>query len=92
MCNTSANPVHIWGDPSVDTAVQLTNLQPGDYFFICSIAGHCDAGMKIAVTVLPSDNHPTLLNPVAAVCHSAGGCSFEYGSHLTPYILDVQVN
>ena len=90
-CNIANEPLHIWGIPSVDTTVQITDLQPGSYYFICSIAGHCDAGMKIKVIVLPSDNHPTLLNPVVGVCHGPHGCSFIYSTSDTPQITDVQV-
>ena len=76
----------------MDTAIQLTDIQPGKYFFICSIAGHCDAGMKVAVTVLPSDDQPTLLNPVVAVCHLTNGCSFVYSPSQTPYLRNIQVH
>ena len=91
VCDVTSEPLHIWGIPSVDTSVPLTDLQPGRYYFLCSIAGHCDAGMKIEVIVLPSDSQPTLLNPAVAVCHGANGCSFVYSKSHTPQLTDVQV-
>ena len=48
-CNTAAIPLQVWGDPSVDNSVTLEDLSPGTYYFICSVSGHCDAGMKIKV-------------------------------------------
>ena len=90
-CDTSREPLHIWGIPSVDTSVPLTNLQPGTYYFLCSVAGHCDAGMRITVIVLPSDDHPTLLNPAVGLCHGLHGCSFIYGTGDTPLLSSVQV-
>jgi uncharacterized cupredoxin-like copper-binding protein len=91
-CDINADPLYVWAIPSVDTSVQLTNLQPGNYFFICSVAGHCDAGMKVAMTVLPSDDQPTLLNPISAKCEDSSGCSFMYSPSKTPHILDMQVH
>ena len=90
-CDISIQPLHIWAISSVDTAVQLTDLQPGSYYFLCTIAGHCDAGMKIEVIVLPSDGLPTLLNPAVALCHSPHGCSFIYSSDHTPILDSVEV-
>ena len=75
----------------MDTTVLLTDLQPGNYYFICSIAGHCDAGMKIEVIVLPSDNVPTLLNPAVAICNDPNGCSYVYSASHTPQLIDIQV-
>ena len=76
----------------MDTTVLLTDLQPGNYYFICSIAGHCDAGMKIEVIVLPSDNEPTLLNPAVAICNDPNGCSYVYSASDTPQLIDIQVD
>ena len=43
-CDLSAEPLFIWSDASVDRAVSVQGLQPGQYFFICAVSGHCSAG------------------------------------------------
>lgn len=91
MCDVVKDPLFIWADPSVDTTVSITNLQPGTYYFLCSIAGHCSAGMKITTIVLPKDGQPTLLNPTVGLCHSLQGCSFVYAEDDTPYVTSVMV-
>ncbi len=50
LCNTSHVPLHVWGEPSVDNRADIGYLSPGTYYFICSVAGHCSAGMKIKVS------------------------------------------
>lgn len=91
ICDVVKDPLFMWGIPSVDTTVSITNLQPGTYYFLCSIAGHCSAGMKITVIVLPKDSQPTLLNPTVGLCHSLHGCSFIYAEDDTPYVTSVMV-
>ena len=48
----AASPLYVWGEPSVDNSATIDGLVPGSYYFLCSIAGHCDAGMKIKVVRL----------------------------------------
>ena len=91
-CDLSASSLHIWAIPSVDTTVPISNLQAGSYYFLCTVAGHCDAGMKIEVIVLPSDGVPVVLNPALGVCHGPNGCSFAYSVGATPTITTVQVS
>ena len=31
--------------------VYITELSPGDHYFVCSVSGHCNAGMRITVHV-----------------------------------------
>lgn len=50
-CEVSSTPLHEWGLPSVDNSVTIDGLVPGDYFYVCAVAGHCDAGMKIKVCI-----------------------------------------
>lgn len=33
----------------MDNGASVEYLTPGDYYFICAVAGHCSAGMKIKV-------------------------------------------
>lgn len=47
MACTAANP--LGSDSSGATTVPLKT--PGTHYFVCSITGHCGAGMKLAVTV-----------------------------------------
>lgn len=35
--------------------VTISNLEPGTYYFACSIGGHCFVGQKIIVNVLPPE-------------------------------------
>ena len=53
-CNLAADSLYIWGEPSVDNRAIIDGLVPGTYYFICSVAGHCDAGMKIKVSRVSS--------------------------------------
>ncbi|OEL14873.1 hypothetical protein BAE44_0024107 [Dichanthelium oligosanthes] len=59
MACTAANP--LGSDSSGATTVGLKT--PGSHYFVCSITGHCGAGMKLAVTVggssSPSSPTPT---------------------------------
>ncbi len=48
-CDLSDHPLHVWGLPSVDNSVSIQGLAPGDFYYLCAVAGHCDAGMKIKV-------------------------------------------
>lgn len=48
-CDAAASSLYVWGEPSVDNSATIDGLVPGSYYFLCSIAGHCDAGMKIKV-------------------------------------------
>ncbi|CAL5054425.1 unnamed protein product [Urochloa decumbens] len=47
MACTASNP--LGSDSSGGTTVPLKT--PGTHYFVCSITGHCGAGMKLAVTV-----------------------------------------
>ena len=51
-CDIAAGPLYVWGEPSVDNSATIDGLVPGSYYFLCSIAGHCDAGMKIKVCLI----------------------------------------
>ncbi|XP_066319591.1 mavicyanin-like [Miscanthus floridulus] len=58
MACTAANP--LGSDNSGATTVALKT--PGTHYFVCSITGHCGAGMKLAMTVGGS-NSPATLTP-----------------------------
>ena len=49
MACTAANPLGSESDSSGATTVALK--APGTHYYVCSIAGHCGAGMKLAVAV-----------------------------------------
>ena len=86
-------PLHTWGNPSVDGNVLIPDLQPGSYYFLCGVAGHCNAGMKIEVIVLPSDQRGQLKNPLLGACGNTErqGCAFTYSKESTPIITSVEV-
>jgi len=46
-CDPSLTPLLVWRDSSVDQIVRIEHLMAGSYYFLCSVAGHCSAGMKI---------------------------------------------
>ena len=49
-CDMSLDdPIYVYGEPSVDSTATIADITAGTYYFICSIGGHCDAGMKIKV-------------------------------------------
>ena len=82
----------MWGEPSVDNSVALTDLTPGTYYFMCTVSGHCDAGMKLQVTVSPR-GVPVLERPLRAVCGTPSGlCSFRYDVEETPELISVEVS
>ena len=83
----------MWGEPSVDNSATLSDLAPGEYYFICTVSGHCDAGMKISVTVLPDDGLPVISNPVVSICSIHGSrCAFAYSRDDTPQLFGVEVH
>ncbi|XP_066328564.1 blue copper protein-like [Miscanthus floridulus] len=59
MACTAANP--LGSDSSGATTVALKT--PGTHYFVCSITGHCGAGMKLAVTVGGSNSPATTPTP-----------------------------
>lgn len=59
MACTAANP--LGSDNSGATTVALKT--PGTHYFVCSITGHCGAGMKLAVTVGGSNSPATTPTP-----------------------------
>ena len=38
-------------EPAYSGEVYITKLTPGDHYFVCSVGGHCNAGMRITVHV-----------------------------------------
>ncbi|RLM86377.1 basic blue protein-like [Panicum miliaceum] len=53
-CNLQANLLGAWN--SGNDVVQLD--RPGKRWFFCSVPGHCDNGMKLAVNVVGDDGVP----------------------------------
>ena len=90
-CDLSTAPLHIWGDPSVDNSATIY-VTPGTYYFICAVSGHCDAGMKIKVTVLPDDGVPIITSPLEGYCESMNHCYFTYSTESTPQLISVEVS
>ena len=92
-CDVSATPLYTWGNPSVDNKATIPYLNPGTYYFICSVSGHCDAGMKLEVRVLPNDGLPVFTRPLQAICEQSGlHCSFAYSEEKTPQVFEVMVS
>ena len=38
-------------EPTYSGEVYITELSPGDHYFVCSVGSHCNAGMRITVHV-----------------------------------------
>ena len=89
LCGRGSPPLHEWGLPGVDTAVTVPHIAPGVYYYICGVAGHCDAGMKIRVVVYPRPALPPLSTPIHATCHE---CVFSYSIDATPRLSSVNVS
>lgn len=90
-CDTEATPLHVWGEPSVDNSVTLGHFTPGTYYFLCSVSGHCDAGMKLQVTVTPK-HLPVIEQPVLTECSAdSGRCSLSYSADITPQLINIEV-
>ena len=88
-CGRSSPPLHEWGLPGVDTAITVPHIAPGVYYYICGVAGHCDAGMKIRVVVHQRPTIPPLSTPIRATCI---GCIFSYSREVTPLLSSVDVS
>lgn len=80
-----------WSRPSVSTSALVPHLSPGSYHFICGVAGHCSAGMRLRVVVHALAPVPPLDRPVPAHC-GPGACAFGYGSVDTPTLASVNVS
>ena len=89
-CDINSVPLHEWAEGSVDNSVTINQLAPGTYYFYCAVSGHCDAGMKLQVTVV-SQSSSTVQRPVKALCQSTP-CSFSYHSDFTPQLISVEVS
>ena len=90
-CDINSVPLYEWAEPSVDNSVIIKELAPGTYYYYCAVAGHCDAGMKLQVTVVPSSSLSSIQLPVKALCQSTR-CSFTYHSNVTPQLISVEVS
>ena len=89
LCGRGSSPLHEWGLPGVDAAVTVPHISPGVYYYICGVAGHCDAGMKIRVVVRQRPTLPPLSTPISATC---SGCVFSYSNDATPRLSSVNVS
>ena len=90
-CDISSVPLYEWAEPSVDNSVTIKELAPGTYYYYCAVSGHCDAGMKLQVTVVPVSSLSSLQQPVKALCQSSR-CSFTYHSDVTPQLISIVVS
>ena len=90
-CDISSVPLYEWAEPSVDNSVNIKELAPGTYYYYCAVSGHCDAGMKLQVTVVPVSSLSSLQQPVKALCQSSR-CSFTYHSDVTPQLISIVVS
>ena len=89
-CDMSGSPLKEWSRGTVGESVTISGLAPGRYYFVCSIAGHCDLGMKIAINVQAEDYIP-LHEFTNAVCTSPY-CSFAFDLSKTPQVERIWVS
>ncbi|TVU14988.1 hypothetical protein EJB05_38486 [Eragrostis curvula] len=76
---SASNALGSYKDQS--TSIPLT--KPGTRYFICGAAGHCAAGMKLAITVSDGSSAPattTTASPTTRSTNSAGSDSDESGA------------
>ena len=73
---SASNPLRSHRDQS--TTIPLT--KPGTRYFICGAAGHCAAGMKLAVTVSGGDAGPTMRSKNATPAAASTGAATESDS------------
>ena len=90
-CDINSVPLYEWAEPSVDNSVTIKELAPGTYYYYCAVSGHCDAGMKLQVTVISLSSLSSIQLPVKALCLSSL-CSFTYHSDVTPQLINVEVS
>ena len=90
-CDIGSVPLHEWAEPSVDNSVTIKELSPGTYYYYCAVSGHCDAGMKLQVTVIAVSSLSSLQQPVKALCQSSR-CSFTYNTDVTPQLINIVVS
>ena len=41
--------------PTTSGEVAVTGLSVGQHYFVCSVSGHCQSGMRFTVTVIPGN-------------------------------------
>ncbi|KAF3434861.1 hypothetical protein FNV43_RR21948 [Rhamnella rubrinervis] len=54
-CNSSVSPIAVYNSSSDSIPLQT----PGDWYFICGVPGHCQAGMRLAIKVSALPSHGT---------------------------------
>ncbi|CAN6233365.1 unnamed protein product [Urochloa humidicola] len=82
MACTASNP--LGSDSSGATTVPLKT--PGTHYFVCSITGHCGAGMKLAVTVGGSSSPASPTPRTSPTTPTTGGTTpYTTPTTTTPY-------
>ena len=67
----SVQVVKEWvAEPSYSGEVYITELTPGDHYFVCSVSGHCNAGMRITVHVERDVNEAGSGSSVGPITHA----------------------
>ena len=90
-CDINSVPLYEWAEPSVNNSVTIKELAPGTYYYYCAVSGHCDAGMKLQITVIPQSSSSSVRQPIKGLCQSIH-CSFTYHSDITPQLISVRVS
>eukprot|EP00117_Sycon_ciliatum_P037364 scpid335/ scgid27970/ Fibrocystin-L; Polycystic kidney and hepatic disease 1-like protein 1 len=98
-CDVVARPLVEWARASVARSLTISNLTVGRHYFLCSVSGHCLAGMKVEVDVRSKSLAPPLKVPIRSVCESSSGgmmapgslafCSYRYAQDSTATVLSI---
>lgn len=101
-CDVVARPLVEWARASVARSLTISNLTVGRHYFLCSVSGHCLAGMKVEVDVRSKSLAPPLKVPIRSVCESSSGgmmapgslafCSYRYAQDSTATVLSISVS
>lgn len=89
LCGHGSPLLREWGLPGVDTAVTVSHIALRVCYYICRVADHCDAGMKIIVVV---QQRSTLLSLIIHIHATCIGCILSYNSDAKPLLPSVNVS
>ena len=95
-CDVRSAPLVEWARASVSSSFTISNLTIGTHYFVCSVGGHCLAGMKVRVEVRAKGLLPPLQRALRASCvdgqtigasdENRAVCNFLYDRENTPTI------
>ena len=54
-------------EPTTHGEMSISGLSVGEHHFVCAVNGHCQAGMRLTVTVTPGNNVETIITEQVSI-------------------------